>query len=93
MQDDLIVCRCEEVTGGEIRAAIRQYDLRTVPEVKRCTRAGMGLCQGKTCGGLVTGILAQETGRREAEIQFDTVRPPVRPVKIGVLGNCMEDHG
>ncbi len=93
MEDDLTVCRCQEVTRGEIKEAIRKYDLRTVAEVKRCTRAGMGLCQSKTCGQLVIGILAQETGRRQAEIQPDTIRPPVRPVKIGTIGNLVEDHG
>lgn len=43
--DDIIVCRCEEITKGEIRRAI--YDgMYTVNEVKRYIRPGMGLCQG-----------------------------------------------
>lgn len=90
MEDDLLICRCEEITKKEIEEAIRQNDLRTVREVKRCTRAGMGLCQGKTCGQLVVNVLEQETGRQRAEIEPDTARPPVRPVKISSLSNPVD---
>lgn len=81
---DLIVCRCEEVTREEIVQAIRE-GARTVAEVKRRTRAGMGLCQGKTCTRLVQRIIAEETGQAVGEVLPTTVRPPVRPVKLGVL--------
>ena len=61
--DDIIVCRCEEITKGEIRRAI--YDgMYTVNEVKRYIRPGMGLCQGLTCGRNVKEIIARELGRR-----------------------------
>ena len=55
--DDMIICRCEEITKGEIRRAV--YDgMRTTNEVKRYLRSGMGLCQGQTCQRLVQGIIA-----------------------------------
>ena len=58
-----IVCRCETVTEGEIRAAIRMnpkaYD---VDGVKRRTRAGMGRCQGGFCMPYVMKLIAQEHG-------------------------------
>ncbi|HBN80615.1 MAG TPA: hypothetical protein DD433_04460, partial [Ruminococcaceae bacterium] len=47
--DDLIICRCEEITKGEIRRAVHE-GMWTLTEVKRFLRAGMGLCQGQTCG-------------------------------------------
>jgi NAD(P)H-nitrite reductase large subunit len=47
--DGLLVCRCEEVTEREIIEAI-EAGCRTMAEVKRMTRAGMGPCQGRTCG-------------------------------------------
>ena len=50
----------------QIKEAIA-LGLTTVNEVKRYTRAGMGLCQGKTCGQLVMRILAQETGQNLAQ--------------------------
>jgi NAD(P)H-nitrite reductase large subunit len=91
MNDDTIICRCEELTAGEIRRAIR-LGLTTVSEVRRCTRAGMGLCQGKTCGRLVAQLLAQETGRRLAELVPATSRPPVRPVEIGILAGAADEE-
>ena len=87
MKDDLIICRCQEITRSEIEEAIRENDLRTIQEVKRFTRAGMGLCQGKTCGRLVMEILRSETSRSPREVPPDTARPPVRAVPIDILGN------
>ena len=92
LDDDVIVCRCEEITAGEIRKAIREYHATTVTEVKRRVRAGMGLCQGRTCGKLVSRIIAEETGKKMNEIQGSTHRPPVRPVTFGELAEDGEDQ-
>jgi NAD(P)H-nitrite reductase large subunit len=89
---DLLICRCEEVSRAEIEEAIRE-GARTMNEVKRRTRAGMGLCQAKTCRRLVERILAEETGQKLADIQPSTYRPPVRPVELGVLAQGEEDCG
>lgn len=57
----VIVCRCEEVSRGEIIAALhRPVPCDTVDGVKRRVRPGMGRCQGGFCGPLVTQIIAQE---------------------------------
>lgn len=85
LDDDMLVCRCEEVTVGEIREAIRQ-GASDVTGIKRRTRAGMGLCQGRTCEKLVQQILRQELGNAPEEIGSGTARPPVRPVTFGALG-------
>ena len=45
--DDMIICRCEEVTKGEIRRAVHD-GMFTIAEIRRYLRAGMGLCQGQT---------------------------------------------
>ncbi|MBS3970291.1 MAG: (2Fe-2S)-binding protein [Clostridia bacterium] len=82
---DLIVCRCEEVTKGEILEAIEQGAC-SITGIKRRTRAGMGLCQGKTCQKLVERIFAKETGSKPEELLPCTDRPPVRPVSFRVLG-------
>jgi NAD(P)H-nitrite reductase large subunit len=81
---DLIICRCEEVSQGEIEEAI-SLGLTRMDEVKRLTRAGMGLCQGKTCGRLVMGILALETKKPLEEVKPSTFRPPTRVMPLGVL--------
>lgn len=84
--DDIIICRCEEITLGEIREAIR-LGARDVTGVKRRTRAGMGLCQGRTCEALVQSILRQELGSDAGEIGVSTPRTPQRPVSFGTLGD------
>lgn len=90
-EDEVIICRCEEVSLKEILEAIAE-GARTVNEVKMRTRAGMGLCQGKTCRRLVSQILAQQTGQPLGEINPATFRPPVRPIPIGVLA-AGDDEG
>jgi len=56
-----IVCRCEQVSEGEILEAIRR-GARSLDGVKRRVNAGMGRCQGGFCGPRVQEILARELG-------------------------------
>ena len=66
----VIVCRCEEVSRGEIRAALhRPVPCDTVDGVKRRVRPGMGRCQGGFCGPLVAGIIAEELGIPPEKVQ------------------------
>ena len=83
--DNIIICRCEEVTLGEIKQAIRE-GARDVTGIKRRTRAGMGLCQGRTCEKLIQQIIKEELGKKVEEIGTSTFRPPVRPVTFSTLG-------
>jgi NAD(P)H-nitrite reductase large subunit len=76
---EIIVCRCEEVTEAQILAAIAD-GATTVRGVKIRTEAGMGLCQGRTCCGLVSRLLART--RPLSGIYPATVRTPVRTAKI-----------
>ena len=58
-----VICRCEGVTEGEIRAAIRaRVGARTLDGVKRRTRSGMGRCQGGFCTPRLIEILGAELG-------------------------------
>ena len=66
--DDMLICRCEEVTKGEIRKAIHE-GIVTMEEMRRYLRNGMGLCQGQTCGKLVKGIMARELHVRPTDIE------------------------
>lgn len=84
MDDDMIVCRCEEVTVGDVKRAIAQ-GATDLTGIKRRTRAGMGLCQGRTCESLIIRILAQELGRKPSDFSAASARPPVTPVTFGVL--------
>lgn len=84
--NDMIICRCEEITKGTIKEAIRN-GMQTLNGIKRITRAGMGLCQGQTCQRLVSQILAEELGLSLAEIEPTTARGPVRPLRLSALAN------
>jgi NAD(P)H-nitrite reductase large subunit len=83
--DSMTICRCEEVTKGEIRQAVHD-GMFNVTEVRRFLRTGMGLCQGQTCGKLVKSIIAAELGISPAELDDATSRAPMRPVEMRVFG-------
>ena len=67
-----MVCRCEQITEGEIRDAIRRpLGARSLDAVKRRTRAGMGRCQSGFCSPRVMEILAEEWKVNLTEITKD----------------------
>lgn len=84
MKQPVIICRCEAVSQEEIEQAIRE-GARTLDGVKRRTRAGMGICQGRTCAQLVARIIAARTGTPPGEVELSRARPPVRPVDVAAL--------
>ncbi len=90
MDDDVIVCRCEEITVGEIKQAIREGAV-DVTGVKRRTRAGMGLCQGRTCEKIVVLLLTDELGFESSAIEPDSTRPPIVPMTFGALAGIPDD--
>ena len=56
-----IVCRCETISEGEIRDAVkRNPPAQDIDGIKRRTRSGMGRCQGGFCSPFVTELLAEE---------------------------------
>ncbi len=82
--DETIVCRCEELTAGDIRRAAAIG--RPGPnQIKSMTRAGMGPCQGRQCGHTVAQILARAQDRPVSEIGFYRIRPPLKPLTLGEL--------
>jgi NAD(P)H-nitrite reductase large subunit len=87
---DLIICRCEEITKAEIVSAILD-GADTVTMVKKMTRAGMGLCKGKTCSLLIQKLISEYLGKKTEEIFFDIEREPLRPVRIDVMGNFTDE--
>jgi thioredoxin reductase len=81
--DETIVCRCEDVTRGEIGAAVRE-GARGVNQVKAWTRCGMGPCQGRICGDIV-GELVTGRGNARDEAGYFTGRTPFRPLPLDEL--------
>jgi hydrogen cyanide synthase HcnB len=90
--DSTLVCRCEEVTRGRVRAAIEEGagDLQAV---KLLTRLGMGACQGSNCAPSATTILCAATGRTPREAGRINPRPPVKPVTLGMLARREGQQG
>ena len=82
--DDTVICRCEELTLGDIRSAIGKGTIE-MNELKRMTRMGMGRCQGRMCAPAVQEIIARQTQTPAAEIRYLNQRPPTKPVPIHVL--------
>ncbi len=84
LPDETVVCRCEDVTAGEIRKEITG-GMDTVHGVKLWTRAGMGPCQARICGWSLARLIAEETGNSIEEIGFSRPRMPLRPVPLNVV--------
>ena len=82
LTDDTVICRCEGVTVGAIRAAI-DLGADGPNRVKTSTRCGMGPCQGRMCGPSLVRLMASETGMPPDEIGALRVRPPLKPILLG----------
>lgn len=89
--DPTIICRCEEITAGDIR---RYAGLGCLGpnQTKAFGRAGMGPCQGRYCGLTVTNLLAEANGQTPDETGYYRIRPPLKPVTLGELAG-METVG
>jgi NAD(P)H-nitrite reductase large subunit len=84
MPKKLVVCRCEEITADDILAAI-ESGAATVNDVKRQTRAGMGVCQGIFCVCEIVKMISLKAGQKAEAIPVLTARPPVRVVPIDLI--------
>ena len=81
-----VICRCEEIEIDEIRkwiaAGYTEFD-----ELKRALRVGMGPCQGRGCRDIILKEIARLTGTPIGEVSPGTIRPPVKPIKIGLFAD------
>ena len=89
--DDEILCRCERVTAGEIRALIRA-GARDMNHIKGVTRAGMGACGGKTCTNLIKRIFREE-GISPEQMTENTRRPLFIEVPLGAFAGVVTGEG
>ena len=83
--DDLMVCRCEGVTAGELRAAARELGATEINRVKALTRLGMGRCQGRVCEAGAVEILADTLKVPLAEIGRLRRQAPAKSLPLGCL--------
>ncbi len=78
------ICRCEELTADNLRDAIAAGAM-TINDVKRRTRAGMGICQGAYCLHHVAELVQSELGVERDHVSPMTARPPVRVITLATL--------
>jgi thioredoxin reductase len=87
--DDTVMCRCEDVTAGEIRAALAD-GADDAFGAKLWSRAGMGLCQGRVCGFGLSRLIAAERGVDPETVGFNAPRLPLRPVKLATMKEALK---
>ena len=90
MGKDTIVCRCEQVTVGDVLDGIEK-GYRNINEIKR-TRVGMGMCQGRMCESTVAQIMLQK-GIPIEEIGYLNLRPPLSPLQLSLFEDYANSNG
>jgi NAD(P)H-nitrite reductase large subunit len=91
LDDDVMVCRCEGVSAGELRSSLRA-DLgpAEVNRLKAITRCGMGRCQGRFCALAAAELTAQTLRLPLEAVGRLRAQPPVKPLPLGInlVGNA-----
>ena len=91
--DDTIVCRCEEVSVGEVRRSVVDLGATDPRGAKLLARPGMGLCQGRVCGYATACLVAAACGRLVTadDLRGMAARPIAAPVTLGNVAEGVED--
>ncbi|CAB3808210.1 Hydrogen cyanide synthase subunit HcnB [Paraburkholderia caffeinitolerans] len=87
--NETIVCRCEEITAGEIRELAR-LGCQGPNQMKAFTRCGMGPCQGRWCGTTVGELIAEVQQRDVADVGHYRIRAPIKPITVGEMADALE---
>jgi NADPH-dependent 2,4-dienoyl-CoA reductase/sulfur reductase-like enzyme len=87
---DTVVCRCEEVPAGAVRAAVEDLAATETRTVKLLTRTGMGWCQGRICGYATAQLTALHCARpvSEADLRAMAERPFAAPSTLATLADA-----
>ncbi|PBC20239.1 MULTISPECIES: FAD/NAD(P)-binding oxidoreductase [unclassified Mesorhizobium] len=84
LPDDAIVCRCENVTAGDVRESV-DFGSGEANRVKSLSRVGMGRCQGRYCQLVAVELIAAQTGCTPGAVGRLRGQAPVRPAPVGAL--------
>jgi bacterioferritin-associated ferredoxin len=84
--DETLVCRCEEITAGQIREAVSLGAI-SPGQVKSHTRSGMGPCQARMCGLTMAEVIADSRLVPTPEVGYLRIRPPLKPITLGQLAD------
>jgi NADPH-dependent 2,4-dienoyl-CoA reductase/sulfur reductase-like enzyme len=85
LDDNVMVCRCEGISAGALRASIRAgFGPTEVNRLKAITRCGMGRCQGRFCGLAAAELTAHARGAPLEAVGRMRVQPPVKPLPLAI---------
>jgi NAD(P)H-nitrite reductase large subunit len=82
--DDTVICRCEEITLGQVRAGLADAPAHA-GTLKRATRLGMGRCQGRYCAAVAARLVAAGTGQPVTDHSHFAPRVPIKPVSVAAI--------
>lgn len=88
--DGIVVCRCEEITVGDIRKLVSEGH-NSPNQLKSISRCGMGPCQGRFCGLTVSEMMADLTQLPVEEAGYYRLRAPLKPLPLDELANLAKD--
>jgi NADPH-dependent 2,4-dienoyl-CoA reductase/sulfur reductase-like enzyme len=80
--DDALLCRCEDISAGDVRRAIEDFALVEMNRLKAITRIGMGRCQGRMCGAAAAELLAAQTRRGIGAVGRLRAQAPIKPIPL-----------
>lgn len=83
--DELVICRCEEITAGELRRCVADTGTREMNRLKALTRVGMGRCQGRTCGVAAAEILAEACAASPDAVGRLRGQAPIKPLPFSAM--------
>lgn len=82
--DELVICRCEEVTAGDLRRTALATGARELNRLKALSRFGMGRCQGRMCATAAAEILADCSAQSPSDVGRLRGQAPVKPIPFSV---------
>lgn len=83
--DALVVCRCENITAGELRHTVQRSGAMEMNRLKALSRVGMGRCQGRMCGVAAAEILAHASGQSIEQVGRLRGQAPIKPIPIHLV--------
>ncbi len=90
-KNDIIICRCEDVTLAEIHECLEQ-GYTTFEELKRILRVGMGPCQGQTCSHLIQREIAKYLNKNLETVKLQKTRPLTTGVVLEDIAKGAENE-
>nr|WP_246216082.1 NAD(P)/FAD-dependent oxidoreductase [Microvirga makkahensis] len=87
VDDDVLLCRCEEISIGQARAAMREQGVHELNRLKALTRVGMGRCQGRMCACAAAEILAAARGQPLEAVGRMRTQPPIKPLPLEIAAD------